>query len=483
MVVERTAIVSYKSIIGPNAALRYLKAYQAHVDYWKEVNPVTALAYVDKPEHAVYIEQYAETFPDALIVARIKHDLDGGFHLKPAPPDDRYYVSSPGDYHRAYGYLGRKKNIVLNVMNEPNGFASEDEIVRLERWMIEYIALAAREKTKSVLFNWADRNPQIIAGMFDPRFDDVLKLMAQYPDIFYMGMHFYGPDEIVSHIESYVTRCERLGIVPLKVIGTEFGLDKHDGSAANGYKAWGWGGLKYATWQCDQVKYALQPYIKRGVLIGLHVFQEGNSGGWEAFDIENDQAYKAEIKRASQAGELEPMVLPTTPTYQPVNFTPGSKYTLQSEGGARSVLRAAPVVAGGNNVGNNLDDKTEVLLYEVSRVGIDYWYKVEVVADKRQGWLSGRGGSLTFTPVPVVQPPPVVVDPPPVVVQPPPYPDIDATYAREMAMVYSDLADSYEAMITATRKTSAQWAKLADIVQGKHPELTDVNPPDIADAA
>lgn len=242
----------------------------------------------------------------------------------------------------------------------------------------------------------------------------------------------------------------------------------------------GWSGSKAFNYLYNQwVKW----YKPHGVDVAVYCWGGDGTSKWDRFRVDTDNGFITALTEANNRGELEPMVLPTTPTapsYQPVNFTPGSKYTLQSEGGARSVLRAAPVVAGGNNVGNNLDDKTEVLLYEVSRVGIDYWYKVEVVADKRQGWLSGRGGALTFTPK--IEPPPVVVDPPPVV-QPPPYPDIDAAYAREMAMVYSDLADSYEAMIKATRKTSAQWAKLADIVQGKHPELTDVNVEKLDNAA
>ena len=131
-------------------------------------------------------------------------------------------------------------------------------------------------------------------------------------------------------------------------------------------------------------------------------------GKWSRFRIDTDNGFIQALIDANNRGELQPMVLPTTPTmpsYQPVNFTPGGKYTLQSEGGAKSVLRSAPVVAGGNNVGNNLEDKAVVMLYEVSRVGIDYWYKVET-ADMRQGWLSGRGGNLTFTPVPVDIPTP-----------------------------------------------------------------------------
>lgn len=300
------------SIIGSNVALRYLKAYDAHVNYWQAVNPAYQLAFVDKADHAPYIQEYAAALNNSMIVARIHHDIDGGFHTKPSGPNDtRYYVSAPAEYHEAYGWLGRIDNVILNVMNEPAGDSDNDTINRLVHWMVGYIGVAAREKTKSVLFNWGDRNPRIIDGLMDGRFDIVLQLMAAHPELFYFGMHLYGPDEITSHLESYVKRCEKLGITPLRVIVTEFGFDKTDGKQ-NGYVSRGYSGGMYAAWQISQVQHELAPYIKSGLLVGLNVFQEGNSGGWEAFDIENDQGYKKELKRAALAGELEPVKKPVT---------------------------------------------------------------------------------------------------------------------------------------------------------------------------
>ncbi len=456
------------SVIGTNAALRYLKNYQGHVDYWRELNPTTAVAYVDKPDHTVYIEQYMDALPNTLVVGRIHHELDGGFHLAPqAEGATGYYVTTPVSYHNAYGFLGRKKNGILNVMNEPNGFGSDDDINRLVRWMVEYISIAAREKTKSVLFNWGDRQPRIEIGMMDDRFSPVLQLMAGYPELFFMGMHFYGPDEITSHLESYVKRCERLGIIPPRVIGTEFGFDKTDGQE-NGYVSRGYSGGAYAWWQIEQVQHELAYYIKRGVLIGLDLFQEGNSGGWDAFDTENDKGYKDEIKRSALAGELTMEVTQTTtPSYGVYLFSTGNEYTLQSARGERTNVRSSPAVVAGNILGNSLEDKTVVKLLAFKQVGIDYWYKITV--DDRTGWISGRGGEISFTPVPV--PPVVIVDDPPPVVTPtpdpipnPPYPEVSAVYAAQMASVYKALADTYAAMAESTRETAAQWAKLSNVI-------------------
>lgn len=305
-------------LIGSNVAIRYLKAYDAHVSYWHEVNPVVQLAYVDKPDHVGYLREYAAALPNSLIVARVGHPLDGGFHLAPtAPGDTRRYVASPNDYHNQYGDLGRVSNMWLNILNEPNGFAPPDETMRLVAWMTEYINLAIASKTKSVLFNWADHHPKIVSGMWDGVYDSILKLMAAHPELFIMGLHLYGPDEIVSALDAYIARCNFLGIKPPRVIATEFGIDS-TGGTQRGYKDWPNYKDIYGAWQRIQVRGSLATYFKSGLLIGLCTFQEGNSGGWESFDIENDTAYKAEIKRAALAGEINTL----TPTPVPIEPPP-----------------------------------------------------------------------------------------------------------------------------------------------------------------
>lgn len=389
-----------KSIIGPNAALRYLKAYDAHVSYWHEVNPAYLLGYVDQKEHAKYVQEYAAAFPDSMVVARIQHPLDGGFHLT---PDDLHgpYVASPQDYHTDYGWLGQIENVILNVMNEPDGKADDDTINRLVRWMHDWITIASAAKTKSVLFNWGIGQPRLIDGMMDSRFGDVLKLAAVHPELFYMGMHFYAPASLTESIQGYIDLCTHIGIKPLHVIGTEWGDDN------------GIGGDAEAMWEIATVQDELAPYIKSGVLVGLNRFQEGNSGGWEKYDYENDRPYKDEIKLAAQSGELAPMIVTSTaPSYTPSAFVAGSKYTLQSKGNERTTVHSSPLVAVDNNL-KWIEDKTVVKAIEVRQVAYDYWYRFScddpLIAD---GWVSGRGGDLTWTPF-IEQPAPVIPPDPP----------------------------------------------------------------------
>lgn len=405
-----------KSIIGSNAALRYLKAYDKHITYWEEVNPAYQLAFVDKPEHVPYIREYAAALPNTMIVARIHHKLDGGLHLAPTgtnpdgTPDTRHSVSSPSEYLAAYGDLGMMDNIILNVMNEPNANGTPDEMMRLVTWFVDYIPLAASLKCKSVLFNWADKNPRIVDGMFDPQFDNVLRLMAAHPDLFFMGMHFYGPDAIHETLDAYVARCTFLGIKPSIVLGTEFGIDSIGGTN-RGYKTWPNYKDIYGQWMGVQVKPPANPtfptlsrHIASGVLGGLMIFQEGNSGGQDDFDFENNKGVKDEIKRAALAGEisvpdvpppspppLPPPLLP--PPYKPEPIIVGARYQVTTPLDHINI-HLTPAVDG-VAVGQ-LPNQSVITALEETLVGGDYWRKVTFGA--LTGWISMQKGAVKFAP-------------------------------------------------------------------------------------
>lgn len=403
-----------KSIIGSNVALRYLKSYNAHVTYWQEINPAYQLAFVDSPLHVPYILEYAAALPNSMIVARIYHKLDGGFHLAPTgknpdgTPDTRHYVSSPSEYLAAYGNLGKKENIILNVMNEPNANGSPDEMMRLVTWFIDYIPLAASIKCKSVLFNWADLNPRIINGMMDGQFDNVLRLMATHPEIFFMGMHFYGPDPIHETLDAYVKRCQFLNIKPPIVLGTEFGIDS-TGGTERGYKSRPNYKDIYGQWMGVQVRPPVNPehptlshHIQSGVLGGLMIFQEGNSGGQDDFDFENDQGVKTEIKRLALTGKISapeiapptpPIIIPPLPPYKPEPFIVGARYQITTP--VDFVNMRALASATSAKVGE-VPNKSIVTVLEESLVGGEFWRRI--VFGAITGWVSMQNGAVRFEP-------------------------------------------------------------------------------------
>lgn len=407
-----------QSVIGSSAALRYLKNYKTHVDYWHEVNPAFQVAYVDKPEHVPYILEYAAALPKTMIVARIWHPLDGGFHLAPTgknpdgTPDTRRMVSTPFEYLQAYGDLGKVENIILNVMNEPNANGSPDEMMRLVNWFIDYIPMAASIGCKSVLYNWADRNPKIINGLMDGQFNNSLRLMAAHPELFFMGMHFYGPDEIVSHLDSYAARCQDLKIIPPVVIGTEFGIDSiGDGSPQRGYKTWANYKDIYGGWLVTQVKppedatkSSLWKHIKNGTLGGLCVFGEAHPG-FPDFDFEETEENGAKniIKKAALAGEIPsyyevvkpsppPIPSPPPPPALPP-FTPGERYQITTPQDYVNIRMEASL--NGAKVGD-VPNKSIVTLFEEKLIGGDYWRKLAF--GNLTGWVSMQKGAVQFAP-------------------------------------------------------------------------------------
>lgn len=450
-----------QSAIGPNTALRYLKAYQAHLDYWHEVNPAVLLGYVDKKDHAPYIQEYAAEFPDSLVVARIQHPLDGGFHL---PPDDKHgpYVASPQDYHGDYGWLGQIGNVALNVFNEPDGFADEATIYRLVNWFLEYIPIAAQNKTKSVLFNFGKGQPRLINNRLDAIYGRVFQLAAEHPELFYIGMHFYGPEDITKSIKGYVDLCALLGIKPLRVIGTEFGNDNRVG------------GNTEAAWEIEQVNNELKPFIESGLLIGLTRFQDGNSGGWDGYGIEDDKPYKDEIKRAAQAGELD--MKPTTEviTTLPVVVSPvpvrdivlGEIYRLNMPG---KIVTAYPEKSSTLKPLGTIPDNAVVEAGLSATVDYETWLQVKYTSFSGYGWIKidliSIRETTTFpivkpddTPTPALIPDVPKVEPPPPVTSQPlttaqiamleawrnEYQAIITKYAERVAYIDSQLASTKE---------------------------------------
>jgi len=400
-----------QSIIGPNAAIRYLKDFKSHVDYWHEIGAAYHVGYIDHPDHIPYLLEYAAAMPKGTnVVARIWHPLDGGFHLAPTgknpdgTPDTRRYVSSPSEYLAAYGHLGVMDNILLNVMNEPNANGTPDEMMRLVNWFIDFIPLAAAIRCKCVLFNWADRNPRIIDGMMDGQFDNVLRLMSAHPEFFFMGMHFYGPDEINSHLDSYVARCEYLKIKPPVVIGTEFGIDS-TGGVETGYKSRPNYKDVYGGWLLTQVKpppgpsiQNLYKHIQSGVLSGLCIFQEGNSGGQDAFDFETDKAVKDTLKRAVLAGEIKPPSKPEPPPpppppYTPPPFTKGDRYQITTPGEYINIRTAASPIA--EKVGE-VPNKSIVTVLDEALVDGEFWRRIAF--GNFIGWVNMQRGAVQFAP-------------------------------------------------------------------------------------
>lgn len=424
------------SILGFNTHIRYLKDYTDFVAFNQRIAPAYNLAYVDNPAHLPYAKTFADSQQGKTVV-RLWHSLDGAFFLRPeGVGDNRYYIASPQDYLDQYGAYAQG-NMILNVLNEPSGYLDSASTTRLITWMSELLTIAARRKLQLCILNWSDRHPKLIDGQWDNAFDDIIKIAAGYPELFYVGVHMYGPDKLTEHLKGYFKRCETLGIQPNRVICSEFGLDT-TGGADNGYKSRGWTGKQYADWQIGQVKSDLKPFIDSGKLVGLCTFCAGNSGGWQHFDIEPDMEYRTAIETASKMEELEPVTTyvkpvqpsPITIVPKPDNVIMGTNRVIQSFKGGQLYrhLRIEPRWDATDTA--QVYKGTVIRVYDfpsekgaVNKSGeIGTWKYVEKLDSEKQviasGWMwvdnltyiSGATGTSEF---PVVTPPPATGAPEP----------------------------------------------------------------------
>lgn len=385
------------SIIGFNTQLRYLKNPSDWQEYNKRIAPAYNLAYVDNVAHLPYARDYANSQPGKTVV-RLWHDLDGAFFQKPTGVGDtRYYIASPQSYLDQYGEYGTG-NMILSILNEPNGFAELNDTLRRVAWLSELLTMAARRKIQLCVYNWGDRHPKLVNSEWDSADDDILRIMAGYPDLFYMGIHLYGPDDIIPHLEGYIKRCATLGIKPNKIIISEFGLDS-TGAQENGYKSRQWTGKQYADWQIGQVKKELRPYIERGEVVGLCVFCAGNSGGWHNFDIEPDNEYRTAIETAAKMGELEPVTTskpqPVAPPFE-IAAIVNNRYTLRVPG--RLLRKMYKSNTPGSEVNGTVPDGAVVTVIDKQFVSGDWWVKISYQSKDTTyiGWITTDGGIVKF---------------------------------------------------------------------------------------
>jgi hypothetical protein len=297
--------------ISVNAHIRYMKAYEGGFLPWiKQLNPAVLVTMVDdnppgKEDQTPYIQQLAAQIPHTRVVARVKHDLDGGFHTKPQT-DPRRWVADPDDFLNKWGHLG-KRNMSLYALNEPDdgidddGKVDPEKVKRLNEWCVAVMEKAAARDISVTIANFGTGIPAEVTRQWHFAFDPILCCLSKYRDLHLLGLHEYLPDEVfrVGRFRFMLSRCKELGIPPPRVIITEHGVDT-DGGPRNGYRSRGWSGAQYGDILLDVYQRIYRPFVESGVIAGLCVFSYGNSGGWESFDVESDKDFKDKLLAAPE---------------------------------------------------------------------------------------------------------------------------------------------------------------------------------------
>lgn len=301
---------------GFNIHLRYVQDIGKLHERMRFFKPSVCVVMVDdnpppKEDQTVYIQEFAARYPQTLIVARVKHDHDAGYHMPPSHnPDNREYVASPVDFLNKWGHLGRN-NMTLYALNEP--LASEQttdaDVQKLIKWCTEVIELAVQRGISVTIGNFGMGQPALNKSLneWDSRFDPLLILLSKYRDHVFAGLHEYGPEEPFhwGRILFMLARCKKMGIQPPRVVISEFGVDATT-DKRNGYKARGWSGDFYVRQMVDVYKNVYMPLVDQGIVKGTCLFSYGNSGGWGSFDVEGDKPFFDTLETVIGSGGLKP---------------------------------------------------------------------------------------------------------------------------------------------------------------------------------
>lgn len=306
--------------LGGNIHLRYLKNPGKLIERWKPYNPSTLTVMVDdnepgKEDQTKYIVELAAALPDTLIVSRVKHRMDGGYHTKPVN-NPAYWVASPDDFLNKWQHLG-VGNMTLYALNEPDdgiddkGVVDREVIYRLNSWFVETAEKAAQRGVSISGPNFGKGIPALGPdGEWNPEFDPILIVLSKHRGLHFLTLHEYGPEDDPYHMGRYkaaLRRCVTLGLPPPRFIFTEIGADKADtgDSIPNGYKSRGWSGTYFVNWLIDKLKRIYKPDIEAGIIVGLDVFSDGaSSPEWEPFNFEEDEGFWGELTRAQKRGDL-----------------------------------------------------------------------------------------------------------------------------------------------------------------------------------
>lgn len=429
-----------QSFFGSNVDLPYVRDYGRFLEYHRRLDPVVMTLIVDKPEQREKLLAAARDLPNAKIIARVWHELDGAFHLPPqAPGDNRPEIASAEGYIDEFSALG-KGNLILSVLNEPTAFNPLADQVKLVDWCVRGIKRADETQTQIILPNWADRNPFVSGGMWAPDvrvhganapidlYDPMLLAIAnaKHPDLFCIGLHLYGPDRYIDTLGGLVGRCAWLDIPCPPVYVTEYGLDSvFSGDPQNGYVG-RMPGDGYARWHANELAGVLRPYAERGIVRGVTTFGYGHTGKWIGYDVEPDRVFQDTMITLKEEGKLSIPVIPIAQSVaKPTNPGPGRKVICRKFRNIRSGPSTRYHDDGDLPAGTLCTVYDQAPMTEVLADGsrVSWWW---MESEKGNGWIQSTNWVCENAPVTPEPPPtPAPVTPPatPAPAEPPTQPN------------------------------------------------------------
>lgn len=316
--------MSNRTLWGGNITLHKIinQDYSRVVDWFNKLGSAALVGMVDEDRDIPRIAQLQRDVPGALIIGRRQHPVDGAYHL-PRQHDPSKRVASPVDVINQWGAIGTEGRY-LYLINEPDMYGQES-LKYLRDYCLEAIEYADKQGVALCLLNPSTGTPSEVEDTPNGIMWPVIKALSTNRRHIY-GRHEYHPtalgriDRVGRHIH-LLRACQKAGIAPPRIVITEFGYD-NDVAGQDLRGAWS-RGLSEVQYANDCLAAEANVYLPWGAVEGIAVFQVGNSGGWDDFEMAFAEGFwKHLITNASRIipanqtpnAPVQPAPVPAVPT-------------------------------------------------------------------------------------------------------------------------------------------------------------------------
>ena len=330
-------------------------------------------------------QQVKATYPEMVVVHRQYNANDPKWHTL-------ITAEAWVEANRPFGSNG----VVVACLNEPGGDFRYDAAYRdrLIDWLIAVMDAAKRAGIKLALPNWSVGNPHT-GTIEDGGFDRLLRRVCAAGSTVYWSSHEYWHDDPVAEYpftigrhEFWTDRVAELGLPPLNLLLTEYGMDK-GGGGGDGWHNQGISDEQYADqFEASRTKLEHKP---PGAIYGF-----GEGFGWGSFNIAGSKV-PALLEDYQEDISVSTIPFPTSGgVVGVVDLLPSPVFNLRKDYG----FKPGTETPSGEDVGDlSVGDDIVYWIDPATLAATGGWAAVKVTRAKdasttgKQGWVAYLAGS------------------------------------------------------------------------------------------
>jgi hypothetical protein len=222
---------------------------------------------------------------------------------------ESHYQVAAADWFAQHAPLAQE-GLVLQVLNEPNGYGDLQPLVK---WCVEIMMLAAQQNIRVCLPNFAVGHPK---EDFGAELDDLLRAFDRYPQHI-LGVHEYAQNSTrderpyrIGRFSTILRRADALGLRRPQVIVTEHGRDV-GGGVNDGWRGLGLSEEAYSSFLTD----CSDIYNEYDASACIFCYGIGADARWRSFDVEHAETLLDKLAAFNKI--VQPKATPPQPTETP----------------------------------------------------------------------------------------------------------------------------------------------------------------------